>query len=517
MPGEDVDTEVNVDDKLKSLKRSRGGHKSYATKIAKETAGLLVNVDGNPDSEDDIRTNYLIISEKIAIIKGMDTEIQNFLTDDKTYDDEFLACNDYHRSLLKILVSIEQWEKRKGGNPVPSSGNTPTTSQAKLPKLTLKKFNGDPLMFRSFWDSFESAVDRNNSLDDIAKFNYLKGLLEGKASLVLQGLSLTSENYNNAITLLKERFGDPQVIITAHMDALLAISPVASGNVSALRDICDIIEVHTRNLQLFEISANHYGPVLISIIMSKLPTQIKLEISRQMPQGKWEINQLMEALKKEIVSRERCTTEDSRQSAPIEVATSSTLHSQGRNYKSNKGMFCAFCTKSHQSSLCRTVSSVDERKSCLRRKNKCYVCLKSNHFASKCFSKRSCLLCGGRHHDSICVKNEHPAGEQISNTSLTTNVSDEQKNKCILLQTAQSVVYNNNSHNTLLIRLLFDNCSQKSFITSALRNRLCLPTIKRETLTVKTFASTVKDIQTLDVVNLKIKNRKNSNCNIIEV
>ena len=137
--------------------------------------------------------------------------------------------------------------------------------------MTLTKFNGDTLLFQSFWDSFESAVDKNSSLDDISKFNYLKGLLEEKASLVLQGLTLTSENYINAIVLLKERFGDPQVVITAHMDALLAISPVTSNKVSDLRDICDVIEVHTRNMQLFEICANNYGPVLISIIMSKLP------------------------------------------------------------------------------------------------------------------------------------------------------------------------------------------------------------------------------------------------------
>ena len=72
-------------------------------------------------------------------------------------------------------------------------------------------------------------MENNKSLDDITKFNYLKGLLEEKASLVLQGLTLTSDNYQNAIAMLKERFGDPQVIITAHMDALLALSPVTSA------------------------------------------------------------------------------------------------------------------------------------------------------------------------------------------------------------------------------------------------------------------------------------------------
>ena len=65
--------------------------------------------------------------------------------------------------------------------------------------------------------------------------------------------------------------------------------------------MCDIIVIHTRNLQLFDICAQNYGPVLISIILSKLPSEIKLEISRQMPQGKWDIKELMKVMKKEIM------------------------------------------------------------------------------------------------------------------------------------------------------------------------------------------------------------------------
>ena len=123
-------------------------------------------------------------------------------------------------------------------------------------------------------------------LDDTAKFNYLKGLLEGKASLAVQGLTLTSENYAHAINLLRERFGEPQVLISAYMDALIAISPAKSSNLSELRDLCDLIEVHTRNLQLFDVHVHHYGPVLVSVILSKLPGDIKLEISRKMSDGK---------------------------------------------------------------------------------------------------------------------------------------------------------------------------------------------------------------------------------------
>ena len=58
-----------------------------------------------------------------------------------------------------------------------------------------------------------------DSLTAIEKFTYLTGQLEGPAADCIQGLSLTSKNYEEAKQLLKERFGNPQVIISARMNA----------------------------------------------------------------------------------------------------------------------------------------------------------------------------------------------------------------------------------------------------------------------------------------------------------
>ena len=35
--------------------------------------------------------------------------------------------------------------------------------KAKLPKISLKRFHGDPMLFSPFWDSFVSAVDENQN------------------------------------------------------------------------------------------------------------------------------------------------------------------------------------------------------------------------------------------------------------------------------------------------------------------------------------------------------------------
>ena len=46
-------------------------------------------------------------------------------------------------------------------------------SHAKLPKLTLDKFNGELLSWQSFWDQYSVAIHTNSSLlSDSEKFSY---------------------------------------------------------------------------------------------------------------------------------------------------------------------------------------------------------------------------------------------------------------------------------------------------------------------------------------------------------
>ena len=104
-----------------------------------------------------------------------------------------------------------------------------------LPKMTLPKFRGNVTNWVSFWESFKSAVHENNKILKIDKFNYLNSLLEGPASRTIQGLSLTVANYDSAVELLQTRFGNPQQIITTHMDELLKLPNYVGEKALSLR------------------------------------------------------------------------------------------------------------------------------------------------------------------------------------------------------------------------------------------------------------------------------------------
>ena len=82
------------------------------------------------------------------------------------------------------------------------------------------------------------SVDSNEMISDVEKFNYLLRFLKDKALSSVKGLTLSNENYAQALNLLKERFGNPQVLISVHLDALIKIKKVKSvDNVEALRKI----------------------------------------------------------------------------------------------------------------------------------------------------------------------------------------------------------------------------------------------------------------------------------------
>ena len=105
-------------------------------------------------------------------------------------------------------------------------------------------------------------------------------MIEGAALRAIQGLALTGANDDSAIEILKERFGKPQQIITAHMDEILKIPP-STDRLSSLRFVYDSLSVHVRGLQSMGISSDKYGSLLIPIIMAKLPNDVRLAIARK--------------------------------------------------------------------------------------------------------------------------------------------------------------------------------------------------------------------------------------------
>ena len=158
-----------------------------------------------------------------------------------------------------------------------------------------------------FRDFFGNSVHRNSSLSKIDKFTYLKASLTEKAAETIAVLPITSANYDSAWGLLEKQFGDKQRLIANFMNKLVKISSVAeSRDVARLRGFLGQIEVIIRGLQSLSVDESTFGSLLISILLEKLPEDIKLQVTRLILSEIWDSKELLQLVSKEIEAREKC-------------------------------------------------------------------------------------------------------------------------------------------------------------------------------------------------------------------
>lgn len=100
---------------------------------------------------------------------------------------------------------------------------------------------------------------------------------------------MTAANYED----IRDRFGRKQQIIFAHMDELLKLPSCQDGKPQHLCMIYDKVYVNVRGLEVLGISASQYGSFLIPVIMSKLPTEVRLQIARMSARDAWEVEELL--------------------------------------------------------------------------------------------------------------------------------------------------------------------------------------------------------------------------------
>lgn len=473
----------------------------------------------------------LSLQEKVSVLKQLDSEVVDLVKEEEIAD-EIEQADTYMEDVYDTMAKLDQLFSKNGSTPAPPprSSRDPTGhDKVKLPKLTIQPFKGELTAWTTFWDSYQTAIDANTALSDIEKFNYLRSLLQGPALDAVAGLTLTAANYREAVDVLKIRFGNKQQIIDKHMDALLSVEAVTSDtNLKALRRLYDVVESQVRGLKSLGVASETYGSLLSSVLLTKIPKEIRLIISRNVGGGDWKLDELLKMLQEEVQARERAAAND----------TSSTKnHEKHRKFCATAAALltgnggttptCQYCHQSHLSHTCKNVESVEERKRILRDAGRCFVCLRRGHIVRQCKSKGRCPHCRGRHHGSICSQNltsgdmrlKEPEGSQATTTNLAVGLNPAATpfqpptstalwtsgNQAILLQTAQAGVFNpNDVQRSKNVRIVLDSGSQRSYITEQLKMDLSLQPNGEQSMSIMTFGASDKALRRCEIVDICI-------------
>ena len=101
-----------------------------------------------------------------------------------------------------------------------------------------------------FWEQFKISIHDRPQLSESEKLVYLQQTVKnGSAKPVIEGLSRTGENYNEAINCLKPRFNRPQLLHRSHVRKIVEAPSLKDGSGKELRQLHDTVQQHLRALK----------------------------------------------------------------------------------------------------------------------------------------------------------------------------------------------------------------------------------------------------------------------------
>ena len=253
--------------------------------------------------------------------------------------------------------------------------------------------------------------------------------------------------------------------------------------------------VQVRGLESLGITSEQYSSLLIPVILSKFPNEIRLRVARETEERVWEIDKLLKIIKLEVEARE---SSEGTHVNPTKMTGYQPQNPSGPPATANSlvtnspSIQCVYCGSEHYSAFCTKFSDVSQQREILTKSGRCFVCLRLNHKSKDYNSQKRCRHCHRSHHQSICDQRpaESPprAPQDVTPSSQSVTTSTTRKgngNRVILMQTIQAIA--SDGGEPVPVRMLLDNGSQLSYVTTSLQSKLNLKPIRREQLHLNTF------------------------------
>lgn len=284
-----------------------------------------------------------------------------------------------------------------------------TGMHAKLPKLSITKFDGSFEQWLSFWNKFSAEIDATD-LSAVTKFAYLKELLVTKVRADIDGLPFNLEGYERAKAILKSEYGKTSEIVNAYVNNIMGLPTITSASPKEINEFYKRLLFNVQSLEtlgkLREVSGN------VRAVLDKLKG-IKGDLVRGHEDWRdWDFAKLIQAIKgwRDINSEgeESDGGSVSKRKNDRNDWNARVPPPRGRSYQvqqqANGGQMrgCVYCDDTnHTSANCTKVVAVGDRKRILSQKQLCFNCTSDKHRADSCRS-RGCHNCQRRHHTSIC-------------------------------------------------------------------------------------------------------------------
>ncbi|KAJ8954811.1 hypothetical protein NQ314_007014, partial [Rhamnusium bicolor] len=417
---------------------------------------------------------------------------------------------------------------------------------ARLKKLEVPEFNGDPKRWPMFFETFKSLVHNNSNLNNTTKMHYLAGALKGRALDVCASVVPTPENYVVFWETLVSKYQDDRLLADIYFSQMLDFKTAHQESAACLNNFLEKFDTSVNAIKHLNIP-DLLDFFIASLALSKLDSQTRklFEMSKhsEIPTYK-EIIDFVKNQRKALSSLSKNNQTSfvkqnnsgnstyRSKSVPHSFVTNNSGGENKKLYKSLTGN-CTICKQLHSVFQCSDFLKLTprERYSLAKEKKLCLNCLSSIHRIADCKSTNVCSICRFRHHSllhfdkscsntnnnnnnvrenislDIASSNQSPIDEHINppNNFCSTSSNQITQNYTTLLSTAVvNIMSVSGEYKTA--RFLIDTGSQAHFITTKCCQRLKLPYQK--------YRSTVNGIgghqNVLGYVNLVLSSRFDS-------
>ena len=378
------------------------------------------------------------------------------------------TSDEYWEQLSKIENALE--------NKTPSGDEVLTFKGLKLPPITLPEFDGES-NWNTFWDKFKGLVHDRVDIPIVNKLSYLLEQLKGTAKELVSELSITEDNYQIALKIMKENFEDKDLTLQRMVYKLLDM-PGPKHVYKELQSFRITLSCTLKSLGT-QVDLTSASWLINHIVQKKLPQSTCDELYhrykknyftyQEVEEGLRELCKHLQSNRKESNMKIESKPENKgmlgknkpksnkEKGSPFkkeDIGTYTTSVQQGKpsvgnvltesvsvqesipkskevpevprpmtNNKSESRKICLLCNEQHPTVYCKNYPDMMTRMIRLSEVGKCLVCLSSRHTTMECNTNiLSCFRCNkGTHHSALCprTKEKQPTSANMSMTLAT--------------------------------------------------------------------------------------------------
>ena len=375
-------------------------------------------------------------------------------------------------------------------------------SQLRVSRLPLPEpaiFSGDPLQYASWKQAYDVLME-HQSIPDRDRFFYLKKYLRGQPLEFVEGFSLidNDEAYNQAMSALQKRYGDPFIISNAFRDRLETWPKIAPKDSKGLRRFSDYLRQcqtameRIGNLRQLDDERENRK------ILTKLPDWIVTKWSRKvygyrMANGEFpsfrifssfietESNIACDPITSIGSLREDKPRQDKGKSMKAMTMKTSSSNDESKKTEQRRSS-CLFCGNCHRLEECPTFASqhMTDKRKFIREKGLCYGCLRRGHLSKKCRRRSTCKVCNKRHPTPLHfdmrseVKETTPSQEEVQTLNSHTIVNSNPRSHVKCSAIVPVWLSHKNTTDEMLVYALLDTQSDTTFLLDSTKEALGL-------------------------------------------